>query len=79
MPELLSILTWKKTYTSNFPLIDISDLIKLPLSECYPPLTRVPRGRLKKERFRKDKVQGPKKEATTQAIAELVRDANNKV
>jgi hypothetical protein len=79
IPELLSILTWKKTYTSNFPLIDISDLIKLPLSECYPPLTRVPRGRPKKERFRKDKIRGPRGEATTQAMAEPARDADDEV
>jgi hypothetical protein len=79
MPELLSILTWKKTYTSNFPLIDISDLTKLPLSECHPPLTRVPRSRLKKEKFKKDKIRGLKGEATTQAIAKLARDANNEV
>jgi hypothetical protein len=32
MPEELSIDTWKKTYLSNFPLIDVSDLMKLPLS-----------------------------------------------
>jgi hypothetical protein len=76
---LLSILTWKKTYTSNFPLIDISDLIKLPLSECYPPLTRVLRSRPKKERFRKDKIRGPREEAIAQAIAKPARDANNEV
>jgi len=76
---LLSISIWKKTYTSNFPLIDISNLIKLPLSECYPPLTRVPRGRPKKERFRKDKIRGPRGEATTQAMAEPARDADDEV
>jgi hypothetical protein len=32
MPEELSIDTWKKTYLSNFPLIDVSDLMMLPLS-----------------------------------------------
>jgi hypothetical protein len=63
MPELPSILTWKKIYTSNFPLIDIFNLIKLPFFKCYPPLTRVPRGRLKKERFRKDKIRGLRGEA----------------
>jgi hypothetical protein len=73
IPELLSILIWKKIYTSNFPLI------KLPFSECYPPLTRVPRGRPKKERFRKDKIQGPRGEATAQAMAELARDTDNEV
>jgi len=79
MPESLSILTWKKTYTSNFPLIDISDLTKLPLSECHPPLTRVPRGRPKKERFRKDKIRGLRGEATAQAMAKPARDANDEV
>jgi hypothetical protein len=26
MPESLLVETWRKTYTSNFPLIDVSDL-----------------------------------------------------
>jgi hypothetical protein len=79
MPESPSISTWKKIYTSNFPLIDISNLTKLPFSKCYPPLTRVPRGRLKKERFRKDKIRGPRGEAAAQAMAKLARDANDEV
>jgi len=44
MPDILTIKTWKKTYTSNFPLVNITNLQKLPLSECHPPLTRVPCG-----------------------------------
>jgi hypothetical protein len=37
MPKSLTISTWKKTYSSNFPMIDITDLTKLPFSECHPP------------------------------------------
>ena len=68
MPEELSIDTWKKTYISNFPLIDVSDLSKASFTDSHPPLTQVPRGRLKKERLRKGKIQGPKREAAAQAI-----------
>ena len=79
MAELLTFATWKKTYSSNFPLIDISNLLPLPLSECHPPLTRVPRGRPKKERFRKDNIRGPRGEAAAQAIIEPVGDGDNEV
>jgi len=60
MPEILSIATWKRTYSDNFPLIDITKLQPLPLSECHPPLTRVPRGRPKKERYRKEDIRRPR-------------------
>jgi hypothetical protein len=43
MLDILTIEAWKKTYTSNFPLVNIT----------------VPRGRPKKERFRKGKTRGP--------------------
>ena len=79
MPEILSIATWKKTYTSNFPLIDISDLQPLPLSACHPPLTRVPRGRPKKERFRKENVRGLRGEAAAQAMAEPAGEGDDEV
>jgi hypothetical protein len=49
MLELLLVETWRKTYTSDFPLIDVSDLQKPPFTDCHPPLTRVPRGWPKKE------------------------------
>jgi len=79
MPEILNITTWKKTYTSNFLLIDISDLQPLPLSVCHPPLTRVLRGRPKKERFRKENVRGPRGEAVAQAMAEPAREGDDEV
>src|SRR6266536_4682278 len=79
MPDVLSVETWKKTYSSNFPLIDISDLEPLPLSECHPPLTRVPRGRPKKERFRKEDIRGPRGEGAAQAMAEPAGDGDDEV
>jgi hypothetical protein len=79
MPEELSIDTWKKTYLSNFPLIDVSDLTQLPPSDCHPPLTRVPRGRPKKERFRKDNIRGPKGEAAAHAMAEPAGDVDDEL
>lgn len=79
MPKELSINTWQKTYSSNFPLIDVSDLSKAPFTDCHPPLTRVPRGRPKKERFRKDKIRGPRGEAAAQAMAEPAEDDDDEV
>jgi hypothetical protein len=79
MPEALTIATWKKTYTSNFPLIDITELLPLPLSECHPPLTRVPRGRPKKERFRREDTRGPRGEAAAQAMREPAGDGDAEV
>ena len=79
IPESLTISTWKKTYSSNFPMIDITDLTKVLFSEYHPPLTRVPRGRPKKERFRKDKIRGPKGEAAAQAMAEPAGDGDDEV
>ena len=79
MPDVLSVKTRKKTYSSNFPLIDISDLEPLPLSKYHPPLTRVPRGRPKKERFRKQDIRGPRGEAAEQATAEPAGDGDNEV
>jgi hypothetical protein len=69
----------EKSYTSNFPLIDISDLQQLPFSVCHPPLTRVPRGRPKKERFRKDKIRGPRGAAAAAMMAEPAGDGDDEV
>jgi hypothetical protein len=71
--------TWKKTYFSNFPLIGISKLQQLPFSECHPPLTRVPRGRLKKGRFRKEDVRGPRGEAAAAALIEPAGDGGDEI
>jgi hypothetical protein len=45
----------------------------------HPLLTRVPRGRPKKERFRKDKIRGPRGEAVAQAMAEPAGDGDDEV
>jgi hypothetical protein len=80
MPEILIIIsTWKKTYSSNFPLIDISELQPLPLSECHPPLTRVPRGRPKRERFRKGETRAPRGEAAAATMVEPAGDGDDEV
>jgi hypothetical protein len=79
MPEVLSIATWKRIYSDNFPMIDISELQPLPLSECHPPLTRVPRGRPKKERFRKEDVRGPRGVAAARQLVELAVDGEEEV
>jgi hypothetical protein len=60
IPDILSVATWKLTYNNNFLLVDMSELQLFLLFICYPSLTRVPRGRPKKERFRKEDVRGPR-------------------
>ena len=67
------------TGSANLPLIDISDLQKLPFSGCHPPLTRAPRGCPKKKRFRKDKTRGPRGEAAAHAMAEPAGDGEEDV
>jgi len=42
-------------------------------------LIQVPREYLKKERFKKDKIQGPKGKAVTQVIIELIGDNNKEI
>lgn len=49
MPKSLSISTWKKTYSSNFPLIDTSTFKNYLFQTAILPLTRVPRGRPKRD------------------------------
>jgi hypothetical protein len=79
MPDILSVATWKLTYNDNFPLVDVSELQLLPLSMCHPPLTRVPRGRPKKERFRKEDVRGPRGAAAGLQLAEPAGDSDDEV
>lgn len=75
MLEILLIKTWKKTYTLNFSLIDITDLQKVDTdSKCHLPLKQVPRGRPKKERYRKGKKRAPQGEAAAYALRELADD-----
>jgi len=54
MPTVLSIATLQAQYLTPLPPADISALAALDTDGCEPPMTRVPRGRLKKERFRKE-------------------------
>jgi hypothetical protein len=75
--EIRSII--KRTYSNNFPLIDITELQPLPLSKCHPPLTRVPRGRPKKERYRKEDIHGPRGVAAARQLEEPVGDGDDEV
>ena len=79
MPEALTVTTWKATYSTNLPLVDISELMQSPLSLCHPPLTRVPRGRPKKERFRKEDIHGPRGEAAARALQEPAGDGDDDI
>jgi hypothetical protein len=54
MPAVLSIATLQAQYTTPLPPVDTSALVALDTDRCGPPMTRVPRGRPKKERFRKE-------------------------
>jgi hypothetical protein len=45
----------------------------------HSPLTRARRGRPKKERFRKDRIRGPRGEAAAQAMAEPAGDGDDEV
>jgi hypothetical protein len=69
----------KYTYNNNFPLVDVSELQPLPLSVCHPPLTRVPRGRPKKERFRKADVRGHRGAAAGLQLAEPAGDGDDEI
>jgi hypothetical protein len=54
MPQVLSIATLRAQYSTPLPPIDISTLAALKTDRCEPPMTRVPQGRPKKERIRKE-------------------------
>jgi SWIM zinc finger len=58
--EELSAARWAATYASPLPPIDISGLAILEDEVCEPPVTRVPRGRPKKERVRREDVRRPR-------------------
>jgi hypothetical protein len=68
MLEILSIATWKRTYSDNFPLI-----------KYHPPITRVPRGRPKKERYRKEDIRGPRGAAAVAQLEEPAGDGDDEV
>jgi hypothetical protein len=77
MPEILSVATWKRTYSDNFPLIDISELQSS--LDCHPPLTRVPRGRPKKERYKKEDIRGPRGQEAARQLEEPAGDGDDEV
>ncbi len=79
MLDILTIETWKKTYTSNFRLVNITNLQKHNISEYSPPLTRVPRGRPKKERFREGKREGHGGNAVAEALVEPAGDGDDEI
>ena len=54
MPAVLSIATLRAQYSTPLPPVDISTLAALDTDRCEPPMTRVPRGRPRKERFRRE-------------------------
>jgi hypothetical protein len=54
MPAVLSIATLQAQYSTPLPPVDISTLTACDTDRCEPPMTRVSRGRPKKERIRKE-------------------------
>lgn len=50
LPAILSVPTWRATYTTNLNPVDICHLEISP--DIFPPFTRQPRGRPRKERVR---------------------------
>jgi hypothetical protein len=59
LPASLSTATWAATYATNLPAVDIVGLVPTD-EECNPPVTRVPRGRPKKERIRTEDARAPR-------------------
>jgi hypothetical protein len=58
LPLQLSAERWAAVYAAPLPPVDITDLA---ISEiCDPPVTRVPRGRPKKERVRREDIRCPR-------------------
>lgn len=60
LPPTLSPATWAATYASPMLPVDISGLGVTADESCHPPITRVPRGRPKKERFRREDARRPR-------------------
>lgn len=58
LPPILSAANWAATYAVPLPPMDITDL---QIGEaCHPPVTRVPRGRPKKERVSREDARRPR-------------------
>jgi hypothetical protein len=60
LPEELSVGRWVATYATPLPPVDVSVLAVLEDEVCEPPMTRIPRGRPKKERVRREDVRRPR-------------------
>src|SRR2546430_810951 len=60
LPAVLFTATWAATYAAPLPPIDIIDLAVQEGEECNPPVTRVPRGRPKKERIQIKEARAPR-------------------
>jgi hypothetical protein len=61
-PYLLAVMSaaqWVATYRVPLPPIDVSELAPDPRNVCKPPITRIPRGRPKKERVRREDARRP--------------------
>jgi len=62
LPVTMSAAQWAATYLGALPPIDVSELKVLPHDPCEPPVTRVPRGRPKKERMRRENARRPRRQ-----------------
>jgi hypothetical protein len=58
VPPELTAERWKDVYSAPLPPINITELATT--ESCDPPITRVPRGRPKKERVRREDVRCPR-------------------
>jgi hypothetical protein len=54
LPNAFSAAQWAAQFEAPMPPVDVSELEVIENDPCEPPITRVPRGRPKKERFRKE-------------------------
>lgn len=59
LPRILSTAVWQEAFTTPLPPIDISILRPSTDEPCWAPVTRIPRGRPKKERIRAGNGRGP--------------------
>jgi len=60
LPQALSTETWAATFAVALPPVDITHLTSAPDDLCNPSVTRVPCGRPKKERIRREDVRAPR-------------------
>ena len=60
LPANMSAAQWAATYRVPMAPIDVSAVVLDPRDICDPPITRVPRGRPKKERVRREDARRPR-------------------